>query len=248
MGNVESKKHHLILLTGCINPDGMHFTTLQNVDIRKNQYIDAINHYLEQTNCQILFVENSGCDLSSEFINRPPKDLERLEFLTFQGNNYDKRLGKGYGEMSILSYALTNSSFIKDCAFICKITGRYKVLNIKKLLQFYTESDCNIMVKVNQKLNSADSRIFVANDTFFKEYLIKYSGMLNDSNGCYFEHVLSKAVLEAIVNGGTYLPFKHKPRISGQSGSKNHFYPDSFLHWWPRNVLHTIKFKLDENR
>ena len=82
---------YILLLTACINPDGMPFTCLADVGVRKKQYIEALNFYLKNTTRKIVFVENSGTDISSSF-----KDFQhRIEFLCFDGNLcFDKRKGK----------------------------------------------------------------------------------------------------------------------------------------------------------
>ena len=73
---------YILLLTACINPDGMPFTCLADVGVRKKQYIEALNFYLKNTTRKIVFVENSGTDISSSF-----KDFQhRIEFLCFDGN------------------------------------------------------------------------------------------------------------------------------------------------------------------
>lgn len=72
---------YILLLTACINPDGMPFTCLADVGVRKKQYIEALNFYLKNTTRKIVFVENSGTDISSSF-----KDFQhRIEFLCFDG-------------------------------------------------------------------------------------------------------------------------------------------------------------------
>ena len=85
----------VILLTGCIDPNGMTYTALNNIEERKTQYVNAIRFYLKQTNYPIVFSENSGTDISylfQDFI-----DSGKLECLSFIGNQ-DKQKGKGYGE------------------------------------------------------------------------------------------------------------------------------------------------------
>jgi hypothetical protein len=246
MDEVKNSAIKLILLTGCIDPGGMHFTSLQNMEVRKLQYISAIQYYLEHTDCHVLFVENSGNDISACFKDDPR--LNRLEFLTFKGNDFNKALGKGYGEMLILEYATKHSMFIKNSAFMCKITGRYKIRNIRELLDFYIQEEQALMVQLSQQLNYSDSRIFFANRSFFEHVLLKYRDRVDDSQGYYFEHALSKAVLEAVTLGYSYLPFKYKVRISGQSGTDGLFYKDSFFSWYLWNLLYKLRFKLNGNR
>lgn len=238
--NSNIKDKLVILLTGCINPNGMSFTELQNPDIRKAQYIEAIKFYLKNTDNAIVFVENSGNDISSEFLYQD----DRLEIITFSGNDYDKALGKGYGEMLILKYAFENSHFIKRSSAICKITGRYKVLNVKHILQSYLESDCDVMVDLTRRMKYADSRIFIADKHFFLDFLFKNIDLINDSTGFYFEHALNYAVLHSIMNNYSYLPLKYKARIVGQSGSNDYYYVHSFFSWLPDNIRKMIGFKL----
>ncbi len=124
---------YILLLTACINPDGMPFTCLADVGVRKKQYIEALNFYLKNTTRKIVFVENSGTDISSSF-----KDFQhRIEFLCFDGNLcFDKRKGKGYGEALILEYAMAKSEFITDDVLIFKLTGRLQLININRLIHY----------------------------------------------------------------------------------------------------------------
>ena len=55
---------YVIVLTACINPGKMIHTSLTDVDIRRRQYEDALEFYLLQTDYPIVFVENSGTDIS----------------------------------------------------------------------------------------------------------------------------------------------------------------------------------------
>ena len=55
------------MLTACINPGKMIHTSLTDVDIRRRQYKDALEFYLLQTDYPIVFVENSGTDISGDF-------------------------------------------------------------------------------------------------------------------------------------------------------------------------------------
>jgi len=57
----------VILLTGCINPDGMPFTKLMDISERQKQYEEAIRFYLKETCLRIVYCDNSGIDISSYF-------------------------------------------------------------------------------------------------------------------------------------------------------------------------------------
>lgn len=123
----------LLLLTGCIEPDArQRFNKIVDVDLRRVQYIEALFYYLKNTKSKILFVENSGNDLSDIF-NYYIKS-GRLEILTYSASLDTKLRGKGYGEQDIIHYATTKSFLYKEAEYIIKITGRLKILNINNLI------------------------------------------------------------------------------------------------------------------
>jgi hypothetical protein len=246
IGVLHSERKPLILLTGCINPKGMAFTKLQNPEIRQKQYIEAIRFYLKTTDSNIVFVENSGADISEEF----REQNDRLEIHTFSDNDYNKELGKGYGEMIILKYAFKNSALLQSSSSICKITGRYKILNIVPILQSYNDADCEIMADLPKRLTYGDSRIFIAEKFFFLNFLVKSIDLVNDGKGVYFEHVLNRCVLYAVMEKHSYLPLKYKPRIIGQSGTDARNYDHSYWQWLWKNVKKRLMFSLfkDESK
>jgi len=119
----------ILLLSACINPNGMSYTEIQNPKERESHYLNALSYYLKKTKYKIVFVNNSGEDISYKVDNRD----NRIEFLSFYGNDYDKSYGKGYGEFLILQYAFKNSVFISKCNYVIKITGRLIVKNITEI-------------------------------------------------------------------------------------------------------------------
>lgn len=182
-------KSHVILLTACISPEGMIFTKLQDSTVREAQYINAINYYLANTEFKIVFCNNSGEDISNIIIH----NKNRVEFLSFNGNNFDKNFGKGYGEFIIIKYALENSLFIKEADYIIKITGRIKVKNITKSLflndLFLVFPKKRVYITLEDSCNMATSNYFIAPKLFF-DLFVKVKNTINDSKRYYFEHLL----------------------------------------------------------
>ena len=208
----------IILLTGCINPNGMPFTKLTDANERQRQYINAIHFYIENTDCKIIFCENSNTDITPFF-----KDLQnRLEVLTFPGNQ-DKKRGKGYGEAEIIEYALQHSSYIQDDFIIIKITGRLIVNNICKIIKSLTFKHDFVTCLFHSDLKFADSRIFCGTVAFFKEFL-KNKDQMYDEHKVFFEHILASTVLASSVK---FIPFLEEPIITGTSGTTGRLYQDS---------------------
>lgn len=98
-------------MTACINPNKMAYTALQDWSVRRKQYCEALDYYLHATDYPIVFVENSGEDISPDYTEWIRKG--RLEILTFEGNDFPRHLGKGYGEGIIVDYAISHSVSIR---------------------------------------------------------------------------------------------------------------------------------------
>jgi hypothetical protein len=216
----------------------MQQTVLQDAQARKDQYLDAIRFYLNKTKIPVLFVENSGNDISAFF--REEISSGRLEVITFHGNKFDRSLGKGYGEMLIIEHA-TSSELFKKADFVFKITGRYKVLNINTFIQYYSQNESiDIMVNFRKDLSFADSRFFGAKRPFYSDFLVRYKDQVNDSKSDFFEHALSKAALESIILGYKYSGLGYYPRFSGIRGTDNSRINDSLFYWIVKVIAYRI--------
>jgi hypothetical protein len=228
-----------LLLTGTVFPGEMAFTKLIDPEIRKSHYISSLNYWLEETDLPIVFVENSGTDLSKS-IN--PRHRGRIELLTFNGNTYSKRFGKGYGELKCLHYAAVHSEFLKHSEFIFKITGRYKVQNFRKFESFYQQhKEMYIFLDFKGSLTFADSRLFGFNPEFVVKYLVKRQEEANDSSGHFFENVLARATLEAIIDGKTFMQLPYYPKLIGISGTDNKPYKSNFLFFLVKRIKYYFK-------
>lgn len=196
MKNKKTKDKVVILLTATIDPRGMGLTKLTNPVTRENQYLDALEFYLNETKLKIVFCENTGTNIYNK-INSAEKD-SRLEYLTFQGNNYDKSKGKGYGEAKIISYALKNSKFLEDCIYIIKITGRIKVLNINDYIGTTEINEVNsskdIWVDFFSEWYIISSVCFIIPKNILKYMIQKYENKVHDIAFC-FEEMLYQSLL-----------------------------------------------------
>lgn len=187
-------KKIVVLLTACINPNGMKYTKLQDKEERRKQYIEAVRFYLDNTRFRIVFCDNSGEALSEQ---KEGKADSRLEILSFQGNDYDTSLGKGFGEFEIIQYAFKHSRFIEEATTVVKITGRLVVKNLVEIIRlhdilfFYPK----YFVYVGDNAYKAcDSRCIVASKEFFVGIFLTSTNFINDSAGYYFEHYLYDSI------------------------------------------------------
>lgn len=229
---------HIILLTSCVNPNGMPFTALSDIDVRKQQYLDALWFYINNTSLPIVYVDNSNFDIE-QFKIFHDDVYKRLEILSFDGN-HDKVHGKGYGELEIIDYAIRHSEIInknKDVSLI-KITGRLKITNINGIIKQiryrilpYSNS---IICSMNSDFSMADSRLMIAPIPFYMK-MVERKIEIYDSKGMYFEHVLSKLIKSDGSYG--YYPFLIEPQFEGVSGSTSVIYNPK-----EQNVFEKIKY------
>ena len=74
--------------------------------------------------------------LNYDFKSKKPefKKFSNLESLYFSTQNIVKNKGKGAGELLSIDYALNNYVLFRNSKYIMKINGRYKLLNLKKII------------------------------------------------------------------------------------------------------------------
>jgi hypothetical protein len=134
---------NILIMTATITPKAdVRSLGRKDPALRRKDYEDALWFYgrlVGQCIDQIVFVENSESDLSSlKAIAEQLNIVDKIEFISFAGLDYPQMYGRGYGELFLLDHAMANSRFIRECDAdtpIWKMTGRYIVLNLAKLIQ-----------------------------------------------------------------------------------------------------------------
>lgn len=206
MNESPAQRLPLVVLTATIDPFGCNYLVRAEPDVRREDYLASLRLWMA-TPFPVLMVENSGAEASA-IQSMAAKDPERVEFLQFEGNRYPRHLGKGYGEMEILRYALEHSRLLKEHSVMAKVTGRLFIANYE-LLQ---EGDwlCE---------RGHSSKVFVCETSFIPELLKTQEG-LDDSQGVYFEHAYASAR-----RGFPFVRFSKQPIFCGHSGTSGRAYP-----------------------
>lgn len=240
-------KHSVtILLTAAIDTKGVMFIKRSDPKIREGDYLNSLKQWLTATDYRIVFCENSGYDLTKirECCGQFGKG--RCEILSFEGNDYPKEFGKGYGEMKALQYACQNSQFIRESDYVVKATGRYYVKNIKKILDRLIIRDFFVAGDLKENLEVTDSRVFVSKPKFILDFLTARMNELNDSKGVYFEHILARAIHFAMSDSQKWLPLPDYPIVQGYVASTD---TSSRLSWFlllRKIIAHKLKNFLND--
>ena len=134
---------NILLLTATITPpSGVPDLRRTSPLHRMADYRRALEFYCELPETiitHIVFVENSGTDISPlrEVVLKRHAS-HRVEFVTFNGLDYPSNYGRGYGEFKLMDYAVGHSDILRSAQShdrLWKVTGRYRVLNLPKLLK-----------------------------------------------------------------------------------------------------------------
>jgi len=134
----------ILLMTATITPPSTA-VRLSRTDpqARRQDYAEALNFYIERLEAGVLegivFVDNSNSSVAQfEARTSSSSHREKIEFISFYGLDYPPEHGRGYGEMRLVDHAMKNSRLIGAAgadAVIWKVTGRYIIKNIEKLLE-----------------------------------------------------------------------------------------------------------------
>ena len=234
-----------ILLTACVNPSGMSHTVLQNPEERAEQYKQALDFYVKETNLPIVFCENTMYDMASDYIQYI--DSGRLEYMTFDGNNYDRSRGKGYGEAVIMGYALEHSEIIKNSKYVIKITGRIIIEDIRQ----YTSSVLYYLgnlFRSNIKPSFISTYIFIARPQLIQKFIAKFQELIwedHPTNDLIEHHWYRALTKDPEFNKITYLPFISIPKVKGISGTTGQEY--SMKDRLIGNFVYTYYFEKERN-
>jgi hypothetical protein len=243
--NLHTPEDVVVLLTATVEVRGVAFMERQDPEVRFEDYKQALRLWLNTRDSPpLIFCENSGYDLSE--IKQITKDCnpynKQVEFLSFDDNNYPRELGKGYGEIRTIDYALDQSSQTDYDTLIVKVTGRHYIQNIGCLLQGLLEMPrADVYCDMRGNLSWADTRVFCGTVSFLKDVMIPMQETCNDTDGITIEHILARAVHQCLARGGRWAMLPCSPDIRGVSGTSGVTYPNSPWARFKRVLFHRLK-------
>jgi hypothetical protein len=235
-----------IILTCTIDANNVVMMERSETNLRYEDYKVAFKKWLMNENVtQIIFVENSNYDLSEFRTMYSQFGAGKLvEFLSYDGQNFPRQLGKGFGEAKALEFVVLNSDlFSKNVKFI-KVNGRYYVTNIARFILHFGSVEKDVMADLTNSLRWSDSRLFGGSKNFICEYLIQQVKKTNDTNGLFFEHLLARAINKALADGLEWISIPCVFLIDGVSGTTGRAYKQTLFGVLLKNIFLKIKNKI----
>ena len=231
-----------IILTGTISPSvkGGCFTSKERFDM----YSSTLDFYALTIgkNYPIFFFENSNADLS--IWKEKYKDTLDLTMLQFRPGteeyiDFDNSKGKGYNEYLMIKKGLlkmANTPPNQQVTHFLKITGRYPMLNIKRILAegkqklskgntvFIGDIKDTCVYKLigckTLSSNWGDSRFFIAEINYYRNKMIDCYQEMNDyEEGRWAEHYFLRLSRQFRHDNRFLFRFKTQVRFGGVSGT-----------------------------
>lgn len=143
MNNKGFSVKNVALITSTIAPQSNAFALKHNDPNRRlEDYIKSLIFYIEVlkkgTFDKVIYIDNSGFDLSKlEDMVDEHGVKSSFEFISYTSNIDPQDKNRLFLELNLIKYGIENSSFIQNNndINIWKITGRYIVKNIEKIVE-----------------------------------------------------------------------------------------------------------------
>ena len=201
-----------LLITGTIVPNSS-FVTHTNIKQRRQEYFDGLMFYASEfLDDDLFFIENSTYDFDTD---EQFQTLFKEKNITLIKQSVSDKFieGKGYQEFEMLDSVI--EKLAPHYELFIKITGRYKVLNLKKI----TNTPCqNMIADSHKKPKVTQTNVFYVTSMFYTTYLKGLYLKVNDTKGTFIEHVVYDQLISKNKLNQVIL-FKENPIITGFSGS-----------------------------
>lgn len=127
-----------ILLTASVDTRGMKGAKF-SAEERERMYVSTLNYYVDglsrrEGEYQLVFVENSGWQKERIMRQLHRGDNVSVEYLALNPTLFPTEKGKSYNEMLLIDMATERSENVQKAGRFFKVTGRFPILNLGKLL------------------------------------------------------------------------------------------------------------------
>tara|TARA_B110000971_G_C20034448_1_gene513335 strand:- start:2508 stop:3254 length:747 start_codon:yes stop_codon:yes gene_type:complete len=227
--NKDFIKKNLTLIIACtVDTKSIIHSKRNNIDDRLNDLNKSLPIWLSKEYFKnIIIVENSNCKpkFFSKIIENSSNSVN-IDFIQYDGQDFDRNLGKGYGWAEEVKQAIRSKKFGINSDYFCLVPGRYQIPNFDKIL---FKANKNLICNINLNLSFAFSPITIFPRNFIENYWLPECKNINDSLGLSMEHCQAKALLRAIADGYDWeLPYEG-PILNTISAISNTNYNKGFI-------------------
>lgn len=225
-----------LLLTASVDTRGMKGAMFSAED-REQMYVSTLNYYIglfekRAIHLDMVFAENSGWDLMKMAENIHKSEFAEIEYLSFNPNDFDQTKGKSYNELLMMQKAIDSSKTIQEKGRFIKLTGRFPVMNLDKLLKelycrggetlaFFGDcKDHKVYDYLGMKINghSGESRFYAMSLAFWNMHFRDCYMELNDFKGRNIEGYLLALKRETCGAPNVVWRLHTQPHFSGKGG------------------------------
>jgi hypothetical protein len=228
-----SAPRYLLVMTATIIPAVDAGVRRADPQLRLEDYKSALRYWLRYEHPaadRILFLENSGADLSElQAIAAKENPRSKLvEILSVPGNKIPEGRNYGYTEMQMLDEGLALSQLRQQTTHMVKATGRLIFPALGKALDrirkpFELMVDCR-KLGFPRRGYDASVQLFVCSHSFYDRVLRNSKEEMNSTDIRLLEHLIFRKVIPLKGQPGIYLRFPCNIEPVGYSGFKSRSY------------------------
>jgi hypothetical protein len=233
----EKRPLFLLVMTATIVPAANAGVKRSDPALRLEDYKQALRYWLQSPHPaadRILFLENSGADLSplEEIARNENPRNKPVEFLSLAGNEIPAYSNYGYTEMQLLDDGTAQSQLRRETTHMIKVTGRLTFPALGKaldILERRANAPLELMVEC-RKLGfprrgfDASAQLFVCSHGFYDRVLRNSKAEMNATDVRLLEHLIFRKVIPFRGQPGIYLRFPCNIEPVGFSGFKSRSY------------------------
>ncbi len=231
MSNTKS----LVLITTATNPpDGVFVLKMTNTAKRKVTAKAATLFWAASGVDKIVIADATGQTLLNDdevsMLNLMNIEVEQINY--HQDNNLIIKFGKGYGEGSLIKFAIENSKLLKNQNNFFKCTGKVFCRNYIEILNLINQNKLQNIFWKDIFDNKVDTRFFYVSKEFCINFIIPTYQNIDDRREMNSENLLLSLVSEKLTSATSV-----RPLLSGFAGGTDQPWFDKGMGYLDQNLL-----------
>ncbi len=172
-----------LIITATIQPNSV-MVAQNDVQVRKEEYLKALQFYIQHYQSPIYFIENSNFNFKEDADFQAIFGTRKVNLIQYPSSTEFEK-GKGYQEFEILDQTIQKLTNEFD-EFI-KVSGRYIVTNFD---EFKAQKNNGIVMDRHKKRKVAITSFFSCRFKEYHDYIAGSYKDVNDAAGIFIEHVV----------------------------------------------------------